>query len=181
MRRCAAYLSGVEIDLLGTRQKEAWELPLREEVMPETVSRHAEGATFHGDAAGDIDWQAAEHSPEFQQLVSRRRRFVVPALVFSMIWYFGFIVLAGYAPDFMGEKLFSDFTVGYALALSQFVLVWGLSWAYLRKADREFDPLAARAAQRAIDGGATDGDGRIAGRRFVREEAGARGEEVTPR
>ena len=34
------------------------------------------------------------------------------------------------------------------LALSQFVMTWGLAWLYLRKADREFDPLAERAARR---------------------------------
>ena len=31
-------------------------------------------------------------------------------------WYFGFIVLAGFAPDFMGEKVIEGLTVGYILA-----------------------------------------------------------------
>ena len=94
---------------------------------------------------------AAERSPEFQELVTRRRRFVLPATVFFLTWYFGFVVLAGYAPDFMGESVYEGLTVGYVLALSQFVMVWGLGWLYLRKADREFDPLAERAAQVAIE------------------------------
>jgi uncharacterized membrane protein (DUF485 family) len=150
--------------------------------MPETVQAGPERGAFDGSAADRVDWEAAEHSPEFQKLVGSRRRFVVPALLFSMVWYFGFIILAGYAPDFMGEKLFGDFTVGYGLALTQFVMVWGLSWAYIRKADREFDPLAARAAQRAIDAAAArDGDGRAAAGRFARDEAGTRTEEVTRR
>jgi uncharacterized membrane protein (DUF485 family) len=99
-----------------------------------------------------IDWVRAERSPEFRELVSRRRRFVVPATVFFLSWYFGFVFLAGYAPDFMGESVYEGLTVGYVLALSQFVMVWGLGWLYLRKADSEFDPLAERAAQEAIDG-----------------------------
>src|SRR4051812_14699844 len=90
----------------------------------------------------DIDWAAAARTPGFRKLVHRRRRFVVPATIFFLAWYFGFIVLAGYAPDFMGEKFLADgLTVGYVLALSQFVMTWGLAWLYLRKADREFDPL----------------------------------------
>ncbi len=95
----------------------------------------------------DIDWVAAERSPEFQELVSRKRRFVIPATIFFLVWYFGFVVLAGYAPDFMGREFITDgLTVGYALALSQFVMTWVLGAWYLRKADNEFDPLAERAA-----------------------------------
>ena len=90
-------------------------------------------------------------SPEFQELTSRRRSFVVPVLAFVFVWYFGFIALAGYAPDFMGERLVEGFTVGYALALSQFVMTWVLGWLYLRKADTVFDPLAEKAAERALE------------------------------
>jgi uncharacterized membrane protein (DUF485 family) len=96
--------------------------------------------------AQDIDWQAVEQSAEFRELVRSRRRFVVPATVFFLCWYLGFVVLAGYAEGFMGESIYQGFTVGYALALTQFVMVWGLSWAYLKKADREFEPLEQRAA-----------------------------------
>jgi uncharacterized membrane protein (DUF485 family) len=98
----------------------------------------------------ELDWHAAAESPEFQELVRARRRFVIPALAFVFFWYFGFIVLAGYAQDFMGESLYEGFTVGYALALSQFVMTWVLAWLYLRRADSVFDPLARRAAERAI-------------------------------
>jgi uncharacterized membrane protein (DUF485 family) len=105
------------------------------------------GSTHHP----EIDWDAASRSPEFQELVHKRRSFVIPVLAFVFVWYFGFIALAGYAPDFMGERLIDGFTVGYAIALSQFVMTWFLGWLYLRKSDRDFDPLAKRAAQRALE------------------------------
>jgi len=98
----------------------------------------------------NVDWKAAADSPEFKELVHKRRSFVIPALAFVFVWYFGFIALAGYAPDFMGERLIDGFTVGYALALSQFLMTWFLGWLYLRKAARVFDPLARRAAERAV-------------------------------
>ena len=100
----------------------------------------------------EIDWIAVERSPEFRELIKKKKAFVIPATIFFLAWYFGFIILAGYAPDFMGREFITDgLTVGYALALSQFVMTWVLGWMYLRKADREFDPLAetARAAARA--------------------------------
>ncbi len=98
-----------------------------------------------------IDWEAVAESPEFKELARKRRSFVVPATVFFLAWYFGFIILAGYAQDFMGEKVIKDVTVGYLFALSQFVMVWVLAAWYLRKADRDFDPLAAKAAERALE------------------------------
>lgn len=103
--------------------------------------------------SGDIDWVAAERSPEFKELIRKRRRFVLPATVFFLSWYVAFVLLAGYAPDFMGESIYQGLTVGYVLALSQFVMVWVLSFLYLKRADRDFDPLAEKAAARAVQVG----------------------------
>jgi uncharacterized membrane protein (DUF485 family) len=103
-----------------------------------------------------VDWEAIERSPEFRELVARRRRFVLPATIFFLAWYLGFILLAGYAEDFMGSSIYEGFTVGYLLALSQFIMTWGLAAWYLRKADREFDPLEREVAELAERGQLTD-------------------------
>src|SRR5919199_435903 len=95
------------------------------------------------------DWERIERLPEFRELVARRRRFVLPATVFFMVWYFGFIVLAGYAEDFMGTSLIDGFTVGYGLALTQFVMVAVLGLSYLRYSERHLDPLRVRIAEMA--------------------------------
>ena len=100
-----------------------------------------------------IDWKAAESSPEFRELIAARRRFVVPATIFFLSWYIGFILLAGYAQDFMGSSVYQGLTVGYCLALTQFVMVGVLGVLYLRRANNVYDPLAAKAAQVAIDAG----------------------------
>src|ERR671914_338108 len=108
---------------------------------------HEPGSDRHA----DIDWEAAERSPEFKELIAKRKRFVLPATIFFLAWYFGFILLAGYAEDFMGDSVYEGLTVGYTLALTQFLMVWVLAGVYLRKANRDFDPLARRAAERAIE------------------------------
>ena len=92
-----------------------------------------------------IDWETIERSPEFQELVQRRRGFVIPCTIFFLSWYLGFILLAAYAEDFMGERVYQGLTVGYCLALTQFAMVFGLGLWYLRKADNVFDPLAEKA------------------------------------
>ena len=124
--------------------------------MPDERQEHAPrpGTVTGGpDHHPEIDWTTAMRSPEFGALIKKRRSFVVPAVIFFLAWYFGFIVLAGYAEDFMGESIYEGFTVGYLLALTQFLMVWGLGWWYLRRADRQFDPLAKKAAQTALEAG----------------------------
>jgi uncharacterized membrane protein (DUF485 family) len=128
------------------------------------------GATTGSDQHPEIDWIAAERSPEFRELIRKRRNFVLPATIFFLAWYFGFIILAGYAENFMGESIYEGFTVGYLLALTQFIMVWFLGWLYLRKADRDFDPLARKAAETALE----------AGRRGRAQADPAGREEVTP-
>ena len=102
-------------------------------------------------APAEVDWEAIERSPEFQELVHRRRSFVIPCTIFFLSWYLGFILLAAYAEGFMGERVYQGLTVGYCLALTQFAMVFGLGLWYLRKADREFDPLSDAAVEAAAD------------------------------
>lgn len=111
------------------------------------------------------DWERIEHTPEFQELVRKRRSFVVPATIFFLVYYMAFILLAGYAEDFMASSVYEGLTVGYTLALTQFVMVFVLGIMYLRKSDREYDPLARAVvdmAQGASDGQPADGRGRFA-------------------
>ena len=102
-------------------------------------------------SAAGPDWEAIEHSEEFQELVRRKRRYVIPRVIFFLVWYLAFILLAGYAEGFMGERIYEGLTVGYVLALSQFVMVWWLAASYVRKADRDFDPLQERAVAHLRD------------------------------
>ena len=111
------------------------------------------------------DWERIERSPEFQELVRKRRSFVLPATVFFLSYYMGFILLTGYAEDFMASSVYEGLTVGYCLALTQFVMVFVLGIWYLRKSDREYDPLAHRVVEMAEGGELEPG-------RFERERAG---------
>ena len=97
---------------------------------------------------GDIDWEAIERSPEFQELVNTRRSFVLPAVIFYLAWYMGFILLTAYAESFMSERVYQGLTVGYCLALTQFLMVLVLGLMYLKRAENIYDPLAAKAIER---------------------------------
>jgi uncharacterized membrane protein (DUF485 family) len=111
------------------------------------------------------DYERIERSPEFQELVRKRRSFVLPATIFFLAYYMGFILLAGYAEDFMASSVYEGLTVGYCLALTQFVMVFALGIMYLKRADRDYDPLANKVVEMAERGELAGGG------RFERETA----------
>ena len=80
--------------------------------------------------------------------MSKRKAFVLPGTIFFLAWYMGFILLTAYAEDFMSRRVYEGLTVGYCLALTQFVMVLVLGLLYLKKSSKVFDPLAAKAIEK---------------------------------
>jgi uncharacterized membrane protein (DUF485 family) len=98
------------------------------------------------------DWAAVERDPEFRRLKAEKRRFILPATLFFIAYYFALPVLVGYFPEAMGRDVFGEVNLAYLFALSQFFMAWGLMWLYVRRA-RGFDAMAERVAA-GIAGGA---------------------------
>jgi len=88
------------------------------------------------------DWQALAASPRFRALVKAKRRFIIPAMIFFIVYYFALPVLVGYAPAMMGTRVFGPVNVAYLFALSQFFVAWIIAALYMRAAAR-FDRMAA--------------------------------------
>jgi uncharacterized membrane protein (DUF485 family) len=130
-----------------------------------------EGQVGDRGAHPQVDWEGIERSPEFQELVHRRRRFVLPATIFFLAYYMAFILLAGYAEDFMESRVYQGLTVGYTLALTQFVMVFVLGIWYLRKSAKELDPLAAEVVDSATLGAGAGARPEAAGARTGAEVA----------
>ncbi len=112
-----------------------------------------ETAPAPAERASAPDWRAVEHSPEFEALVKAKMRFIVPATVFFLIYYFALPVLVGYAPDLMDTKVIGSVNLAYLFALSQFAMTWIVMALYVRKA-REWDAQAARIIAGIPHGGA---------------------------
>jgi len=51
------------------------------------------------------DWTAIESTPAFRELVASKRRFIVPATLFFIVYYFALPVLVGYFPGVMGRDV----------------------------------------------------------------------------
>jgi uncharacterized membrane protein (DUF485 family) len=79
-------------------------------------------------------------SPEFQDLRHRYRRWVLPVTAASLLWYLLYVLLAAYATGFMGRPVLGNINIGLVMGLLQFVTTFGVTWAYVRYADRVLDP-----------------------------------------
>jgi uncharacterized membrane protein (DUF485 family) len=121
--------------------------PLPAPVAPRTEVVHAEPA-----AGEEVHWEGLEQTPEFRELVRRRFRFVLPATIFFLVYYFLLPLGNGLAPGLMKTRVFGEVNIAYLFALSEFVMAWVLAYLYIRKANTVFDSLAAKVRARAGKG-----------------------------
>ena len=113
-----------------------------------------EGGRFRRtEGAQSRDWQAIEASPEFQELVKARRSFLVPATIVFLVGAIGYLLLVSFAQDFMGNEI-GGIPIAFIAAVTQVLLTWAITFAYMRKADSTFEPLEQKAAKAATAGNA---------------------------
>lgn len=89
--------------------------------------------------------------PQFQDLVRRRRRFIAGLTAATLVPYYAFILVAGFAPHLLARKLAatSIINVGWPVGLALIVGTWLLTGLYILRANGEFDELTAAIVARA--------------------------------
>ncbi len=83
-------------------------------------------------------------SPEFAQLRSTYRRFVVPATVAFLAWYLLYVVMSNWAEGFMATKVVGHINIALVFGLLQFATTFALAYAYSNYSTKRLDPLARR-------------------------------------
>lgn len=91
----------------------------------------------------NIDWYALAADPRFIELHRRKSRFLWGLMAFSLVYYFLLPLGAAYTPGLFRRTVLGPLNVGLLFALSEFVVAWGVAVIYSRRANREFDALAA--------------------------------------
>jgi uncharacterized membrane protein (DUF485 family) len=81
-------------------------------------------------------------SADFAELRRRYRSFVIPFTVAFLAWYLLYVILSGWAGDFMSTKVWGHINVALIFGLLQFVTTFGLAWMYARFSATKLDPLA---------------------------------------
>jgi uncharacterized membrane protein (DUF485 family) len=87
------------------------------------------------------DWNRVANHAEFKALMAAKAKFVIPATVFFMVYYFALPALVGYAPELMKTPVIGPVNLAYLFALSQFFMVWFVAFLYMRAAAK-FDRMA---------------------------------------
>lgn len=100
------------------------------------------------DLVADIDFPAAQRSPEFQELRKTHRGFVFPLAVAFLVWYLLYVVLAMYAPQLFAIQVIGNVNLGVVLGLLQFVTTFAITGAYVSFANRKLDPKATAIRER---------------------------------
>jgi len=87
------------------------------------------------------DWDGIAASAEFKALLKSKARFIVPATIFFIVYYFALPVLVGFFPDAMKTRI-GPVNAAYLFALSQFFMAWAIAFIYTRAAAK-WDTAAA--------------------------------------
>ena len=98
--------------------------------------------------AGSIDWEKLAASDRFRNLLKAKRRFILPAMIFFIVYYFALPMLIGYARPFMEKRVIGPMNLAYLFALSQFFMAWIIAGLYVRAAAK-FDKMAAEVVSQA--------------------------------
>jgi uncharacterized membrane protein (DUF485 family) len=95
--------------------------------------RHERTADEEADV---IDWEKLAASDRFRNLLKAKKRFIIPAMIFFVVYYFALPALIGYARPFMEKRVLGPVNLAYLFALSQFFMAWIIAALYLRAASR---------------------------------------------
>jgi len=96
------------------------------------------------------DWDAIAADNDFKALLKAKAKFIVPATIFFIVYYFALPVLVGFFPETMKTKI-GPANLAYLFALSQFFMAWIIAILYSRTAakwDRQAAELLAKANKR---------------------------------
>ena len=100
--------------------------------------------------AGTTNWEAIATSARFKELLRAKRRFIIPAMIVFIVYYFALPALVGYARPLMEKRVLGSVNLAYLFALSQFFMAWIIAWLYVRAASR-FDRMNEEMMQRHRD------------------------------
>ncbi|MCD7035135.1 DUF485 domain-containing protein [Metabacillus sp. GX 13764] len=94
-----------------------------------------------------VDYSAIAQSQSFKTLLSKKRRFILPASLFFLIFYFALPVMTSYF-TFLNHPAIGPVSWAWIFAFAQFIMTWVLCTLYSKKA-AEFDKIVEGIAAEA--------------------------------
>lgn len=103
----------------------------------------------------EYDWESLSKAPEYQALLRSKSKFILPASIFFVSYYFSLLVLVGWWPELMKVRVLSVLNLAYIFAVSEFIMAWSIALIYVRKAavwDRQAAAVIAHLTERSRSG-----------------------------
>lgn len=97
-----------------------------------------------------VNWNRIAASDGFKELIKTKLKFIVPATIFFIVYFFALPLLVGYAPELMNRKVIGSINVAYLFALSQFFMAWIVALIYVRAASHH-DRMARKVVDESIE------------------------------
>lgn len=88
------------------------------------------------------DYEKVVNGPRFTELMSKRKKFIVPLTIFFLLFYFSLPVLTSYT-TILNAPAIGDISWAWIFGLAQFVMTWVLCTLYVRKSS-SFDRQASQ-------------------------------------
>ena len=80
-------------------------------------------------------WNQIERTSAFQELIQKKKAFLIPAVIFFLVFYMALPILGGFTTVLDGEAI-GAITWAYVYGFAQFVMTWILSHLYLNRANK---------------------------------------------
>lgn len=101
-------------------------------------------------------WSRVAQTSAFQDLMQRKKRFIIPATIFFFVFYMGLPVLAGFT-TVLNVQVIGALSLTWIYVLAQFVMTWTLLHLYVSRANK-WDEIVDRVREEAASetGGAQE-------------------------
>jgi uncharacterized membrane protein (DUF485 family) len=90
----------------------------------------------------ESDYSSIVQSSSFQELLSEKKKFIIPITIFFFCFYFALPILTSFS-TILNNKFIGSITWAWVFAFLQFIMTWGLCMLYSKKAAK-FDNLAEK-------------------------------------
>lgn len=101
------------------------------------------------------EWVRVERTSAFEELMRKKKAFIIPAIIFFFVFYFTLPFLTAFT-TVLNARAFGPISWAYVYAFAQFIMTWGLAYAYIGQANK-WDDLVDRARQEAAQESVEEG------------------------
>jgi uncharacterized membrane protein (DUF485 family) len=99
------------------------------------------------------EWRRVSRTSAFGELMRAKKAFIIPAVIFFLVFYMAMPVLAGFTTVLDGQAI-GAVTWAYVYSFAMFPMTWILCHLYLNRA-RKWDKLVEEAREEASEEGTT--------------------------